>query len=241
MRKKVLISLFTLVTVFSLISVLNIKVSSKFGKDYQVSTLKIPLYLKVLSFYNRHFNYKWLAKEITGHLKTKEEKIFQLFQWTHETIIPQPEQLPVMDDHVWNVYIRGYGVSDNYHDLFSTLCNYVGVDSFFKSLSNMKNSLSNNFTFTKTARGWVVFDPRNGVYFNNKSGNFATISDIRMQNWEIMYLGNTKIPKSFYQPFMENLPTIRDIGLGRANTQSPINRLKLQLTKWIYGEAPLFE
>lgn len=113
--------------------VLNIKVTTKQGVNFHVSEIELPLYLKILNFYDRHFNYKWLAERITKRLETKEEKVFRLFQWTHETIQPQPKSLPIMDDHVWNVYVRGYGVSDNFHDLFTTLCNYIGVDGFFLS------------------------------------------------------------------------------------------------------------
>ena len=106
MRKIFLISSFVLLVFLAL---LNMKVTTGQGINYKVSRMELPLYLKLLNFYDRHFSYKWLTKRITGHLETKEEKIFRLFQWTHETIRPQPESLPIMDDHVWNVSHCGSG------------------------------------------------------------------------------------------------------------------------------------
>jgi len=100
MRNKIFVISFLLILIFMIGVGLNIKVITKQGVNYHVSEIELPLYLKVLNFYDRHFNYKWLAKRITNNLETKEEKVFRLFQWTHETIRPQPESLPVMDDHV---------------------------------------------------------------------------------------------------------------------------------------------
>ena len=217
------------------------KVTTGQGINYKVSRLELPLYLKLLNFYDRHFNYKWLTKRITGHLKTKEEKIFQLFQWTHENILQQPNDLPIMDDHVWNVYVRGYGVSDNFHDLFTTLCNYAGADGFFLPIYIDNSNKRINLSFISIKRGWVVFDPYNGIYFENKFRNWATIPEIKEQNWKIAKLKSNDITESYYKPYLEVLPTIEKIGYKRANTQSPFNRLKLQLSNWVSGKQPFFE
>ena len=234
MRKKILLPCFLLALIF-LFAFLNIKVTTKQGVDYRVSRVELPLYLKVLNFYGRHFNYKWLAERVVGHLETKEEKIFRLFQWTHEVIRHQPESLPVMDDHVWNVYVRGYGVSDNHNDLFSTLCNYIGVDAFMEILynkfANEGESRERRLSFVSIERGWVVFDPYHGVYFANKNGDWATVDEIKNQNWTMVKLAPTDVPVSYYKPFLEAAPVIKDIGLRRANVQSPVNRLRLELVK----------
>ena len=211
------------------------------GINYKVSRMELPLYLKLLNFYDRHFNYKWLTKRITGHLETKEEKIFRLFQWTHETIQPQPESLPVMDDHVWNVYVRGYGGSDNFHDLFATLSNYAGADGIFTTVQIDSTIDKLNLSVVKIEKGWVVFDPYHGVYFKNKAGELATIKEIKKQNWQIAKLKQRSISEPDYKPYLEALPVIKEIGYSRANTQSPINRLKFQLSQWVSGEKPLLE
>lgn len=214
------------------------------GVDYKVSRITLPLYLKVLNFYDRHYNYKWLAKQITGHLDTKEDKILRLFHWTHETIKPQPESLPVMDSHPWDVYVRRYGVSDNFHDLFTTLCNYIGADAFFRELHIKDSGRGLQLSFVRTKRGWVALNPHKGFYFRDHTGGLATIEEIIEQDWHIVKLSQTDIPKVNYeQYFVENLPRIEKLGssLLRANTQSPINRLRFQLHRWFAGKSPVLE
>jgi len=244
MKKRYLIPTIAFLLFLCSIALLNKKVTTKHGVDYKVSRITMPLYLKVLNFYYRHFNYKWLAKRITDHLDTKEDKILRLFYWTHETIKPQPKSLPVMDSHPWDVYVRGYGVSDNFYDLFTTLCNYIGADAFFTALYSKDTGKHIQLSFVRIKRGWVALDPLNGFYFRNHTGGLATIEEIIEQDWHIVKLSQTDITKVNYEQYIvENLPKIERIGSGlnRANTQSPINRLKLQLHKWFSGETPLLE
>ena len=150
-----------------------------------------------------------------------------------------------MDSHVWDVYVRGYGAVDNFHDLFSTLCNYIGADAFFTVLYSKDPGDSIMVSFVRIKRGWMVFDPYRGIYFRNNTGDLTTIEEMYEQDWHMVKLAQTGISKAHYeQYFDENLPNIIErIGSGftRANTQSPINRLKLQLHRWFSGESPLLE
>jgi hypothetical protein len=243
MKKRYLIPTIVFLLFLCSIALLNKKVTMLQGVDGKVLKITLPLYLKVLNFYDRHLNYKWLARQITGHLDTGEDKILRLFHWTHETIKPQPESLPVMDGHPWDVYVRGYGDSANFHDLFSTLCNYIGVDAFFTRFY-ARDTSSINLSIVRIKRGWVVFDPYNGIYFRNNTGDLATIEEINEQNWHIVKLSQTDISKANYEQYIvENLPRIKRLGssLIRANIQSPINRLKFQLHIWLSGKRPLLE
>lgn len=243
MKKRYLVLIFIFLLFLCLIALFNKKVTTGYGVDYKVSRVTLPLYLKVLNFYDRHYNYKWLTKQITGHLDTREDKILRLFHWTYETIKPQPESLPVMDSHVWDVYVRGYGVSANFHDLFSTLCNYIGADAFFTTLYGRDSDDSINLSFVRIKRGWAIFDPYNGIYFRNHTGGLTTIEEINEQGWHIVKLAQTDFSKANYKRYLKNLPNIEEIGLGftRANSQSPTNRLRLQLYGWFAGKKPLLE
>ena len=243
MKKRYLIPTIVFLLFLCSIALLNKKVTMLQGVDGKVLKITLPLYLKVLNFYDRHLNYKWLARQITGHLDTGEDKILRLFHWTHETIKPQPESLPVMDGHPWDVYVRGYGVTANFHDLFSTLCNYIGVDAFFTRFY-ARDTSSINLSIVRIKRGWVVFDPYNGIYFRNNTGDLSTIEDINEQDWHIVKLSQTDISKANYEQYIvENLPRIKRLGssLIRANIQSPINRLRFQLHIWLSGKRPLLE
>jgi hypothetical protein len=243
MKKRYLIPTIIILLFLCSIALLNKKVTIRIGIDYKVSKITLPLYLKVLNFYDRHYNYKWLAKQITGHLDTKEDKILRLFHWTHETIKLRPKSLPVIDSHPWDVYVRGYGVSDNFHDLFSTLCNYIGADAFFTTIEIEDSGYGLQLSFVRIKRGWVALDPFYGFYFRNHTGGLATIEEINEQDWDIVKLAQTDIPKVNYEQYFENMPNIEEIGSGlnRANTQSPINRLRFQLHKWFSGESPILE
>jgi hypothetical protein len=234
MRNKIFIISFLLLLLLAMITVFNMKAITRQGINYHVTEIEIPLYLKVLNFFNRHFNYMWLTKRITKNLETKEEKVFRLFQWTYETIQSQPKSLPVMDDHVWNIYVRGYGVSDNFHDLFTTLCNYTGVDASFIRLDRKNSEQRLGISVIQLEKGRVLFDPYRGSYFFNEKGEWATVEDINKQNWKLKKLGNTEISDSFYKPYFDNLPIIGEMGLGRANTQSPFNRLFMAIQQFVF-------
>jgi hypothetical protein len=231
MKHKVLIPSFLLILIIIAGVALNLKVITKQGVNYKVSEIELPLYLKILNFYDRHFNYRWLVNRITKNLEKKEDKLFRLFEWTYHNIQPQPESLPIMDDHVWSVYVRGYGIDENFNDLFTTLCNYIGVDAFFLNLKIKESDRDLGISFVKLEKGWVLFDPYNGVYFFNNLGSWATIAEINEQNWRLKQLGATEISESFYRPYLKDLPNIGDVVLNRANTQSPINRLLLVIQR----------
>jgi len=79
MKKRYLIPTIIILLFLCSIALLNKKVTIHHGADHKVSRITMPLYLKVLNFYDRHYNYKWLAKQITGHLDTREDKILRLF------------------------------------------------------------------------------------------------------------------------------------------------------------------
>ncbi len=243
MKKRYLIPTIVILLFLCSIALLNKKVTILQGVHGKVSRITLPLYLKVLNFYDSHLNYKWLANQITGHLDTKEDKILRLFHWTYETIKRRPKSLPNMDSHPWDVYVRRYGGSDNFHDLFTTLCNYIGADAFFTPLYSKDISGHAKLSFVRIKRGWVVFEPYDGIYFRNNRGGLATIEEIN-EDWHIVNLANRARTKATYEQYIvENLPGIEEMGsrLLRANTQSPINRLKFQLHRWFSGEAPLLE
>ena len=60
-------------------------------------------------------------------------------------------------------------------------------------------------------------------------GEWATIDEINNQNWKLEKLSPTEIPESFFKLYLDKLPSIDNIGLKRANTQSPVNRLLLAI------------
>lgn len=210
---------------------LNTKVGYHQGLNGKVKRIQIPLYLKIIDFFSRHYHYQELAKEIVGSSKTDEEKVFSLFEWTYRNIKNTPEDFPIVDDHVWHTIIRGYGVSDQYSDVFTTLCNYSGVGAFFTFVWSRNKTNFITVSYVKIKRRWRIFDPYRGSYFKDKEGNLADVETVKSGNYSIEYKTSRQPPEFDYSPYIANLPSIKEIGLNRANTQSPLNRFLFEIKK----------
>jgi len=230
--KKFLLRLLSIIIVITgILVILNMNVSTRQGINYQWRTIRIPLYLKIQDFFDRHYNYKELTKRIIRDTKTDKERVMKIFEWTYQNIKRVPDGFPVIDDHVWHIIIRGYGVFDQSADVFTTLCNYAGVDAFFSIIYTKDKTSQIPLSFIRLDKRWRIFDSYNGIYFKNKNGDIASIDDIKNSNYKIVSIGEIK--HFDYNVFFENLPVIKEIGLKRANIQSPLKRLIFELKKWI--------
>ena len=143
-RIKILISVFF---VTAIIFVLNIETSIMQGVDGHQREIKMPLYAKGIQFLARHYEYARLAREITKNAKTDKEKVLRIFDWTHENIKRVSRGMPVVDDHVLNIIIRGYGTNDQFQDVFTTLCAYNGIPAFWDWVYDKKHRARYPFSF----------------------------------------------------------------------------------------------
>ncbi len=236
MKKKWLKRIILIISIsIGIFYILNINVTTQQGINYEVQTIEIPLYLKVLDFFDRHYNYKWMAERIIGDSRTEREKVFKIFEWTYKTIKKNPEGYPIIDDHVWHIIVRGYGVGDQFSDVFTALCNYAGIDAFFDSPYSADRSSRIPLSFVKISEVWTIFDPYRGVYFKSKEGSLASIEEIIKGNWlaESIDKDKNKEIDINYAIYFKNLSPIKEIELQRSNVQSPINRLKYEIKKWL--------
>lgn len=223
--KKFIIKLSIVVaTIIAIILVLNIKVSTLQGINYKVHTIRIPLYLKILDFMDRHYNYKQIVKKIIENEQDKQKRVMKLFSWTYHNIKKQPENLPIIDDHVWHIIVRGYGVRDQSSDVFATLCNYAGADAFFDSFCAEEKEEKIILSLVRLDDRWYVFDPYNGFYFLNKEGALADIDAIKKGHYRLGRLGPPKEAVLDYISYIKNMPDIKEIGLRRETVQSPFKR-----------------
>lgn len=227
MKRKSSKILFLVLGVACIYIMLNLSVTTRQGVDYKVHSIKIPLYLKTLDFFDRYYNYRELVKRIVQGANNDEEKVMRMFSWTHNNIRKAPKELPVVDDHVWHIIVRGYGVKDQSQDVFTTLCNIAGISAFFSEIYTEDKSGMMILSFVKIQEKWYVFDAYHGVYFKDKNGMFADMGS--KNDWLLATLDVQ--PDIDYAPYLKNLPTIKDIGLSRSNTQSPLNRLLFEIKK----------
>ena len=229
--KKILFAAISIIAVFIItVSLLNVEVTTRQGVDYTISTIKIPLYLKILDFYDRHYNYKWLVSRIVDSGRPDEEKVLAVLKWTVSNMTIQPSQLKVIDDHVWHIIVRRYGVEEQFQDVFCTLCNYAGINAFFEKIDG--SSRQKVLSFVRLGNGWTIFDAYNGVYFKNGSGDYADIDDLERGDYKAVSIKDEPISQH-YDDLFKNLRSIRydDWTLRRAGLQSPVNRLIFMLKK----------
>jgi hypothetical protein len=230
MKKLAGILLFGVSVIIGISFILNMNVVTKQCIDYQCYTHKLPLYLKILDFFDRYYNYKHLVKIITKDAVTEQERVMKIFEWTYENIKKVPAGFSVIDDHVWYIIIRGYGVNDQASDVFTTLCNYAGIDAFFTWVMTPDCSKKVPLSFVKIKDKWYIFDPYNGVYFKNNKGSLADVEVIKSGRYSVQ--GQTGAIEMDYSSYISNLPSIKNSGFRRANIQSPLNRLLFEIKKW---------
>lgn len=221
---KILAAMLVLITI---VIILNLRVNTRQGINYKVYSIKIPLYLKALDFFDRYYNYRRLVDEIIKGVGSDEEKMMKIFEWTHNNIRKAPKELPLVDDHIWYTIVRGYGAEDQFQDVFTTLCNFAGIDAFFGAVYTKDKSSKIIFSFVRIKKKWHVLDAYRGVYFKDNQGSLANIED--KNRCSVISLADK--PDIDYTLYLENLPAIGEIGLNRANIQSPVKRLLYEIKK----------
>lgn len=226
---------------------LNLKTTTTMAINFQSKDYEIPVYLKILDFYSRHFHYKYLVKNVTQDYEQQREKILALAKWVNLNIKRTPDGVDVVDNHPLTIVERRLGLPEQFSDLLSVLLVYSGSQSFFKRI-NLKSIYlfyeGNRYplTFFKNEGSWSVMDPYQGFYFVNIDGDFASISDLQDKRWYIKTFENEEANKQemlgFYSDLFSSLPTDEEINGtdiykrgGRANSQHPSGRFAYEIHK----------
>ena len=200
-------------------------VETRRGVNFVVSTYTMPLYLKVFEFIDRSAHYARLANTITEGLRSDRAKVDKLFQWTVQNIQPTPDGWPVVDDHILNIIIRGYGLADQRADVFTTLATYAGVSSFWASLPKHSDAQI-LLSFVLIDGRWVVADVANGLQFLNSDGELATLKELLAQPAQIeMYAAELRVKGVPYTKVFGGLIMPKPPSPLRAELQMPLTRL----------------
>ena len=141
---------------------LHMPLNTKQGVDFKVTTMKIPLYAKYCGFFYRDYQYRALSRDITKGITGDREKVLAVYSWTMDNIRRQPEGFPIIDDHIWDIIVRRYGVADQMADVFTTLASYSGYEAFFVS-SKVSRYLV--LSFVNIDKEWHMFDVYNEKAF----------------------------------------------------------------------------
>lgn len=164
--------------IISGVLLLNIDVSIRQGIDGRYRYIHMPLYVKWTQFMARHYEYSRLASEITAGCRTDEEKALAVLKWTRENIKDIPQGMPLVDDHILTIIIKGYGSPSQFHDVFTTLCSYAGLPAFWDDPYDRGHKIKYPVSFVKIRGRWRVFDAYRGIYFKNNRGEIASVEDI---------------------------------------------------------------
>jgi len=231
-KKTIWTAIFLFICIIVLGWVLNIETSTRQGINCKVRVLKIPLYLKISNFLDRHYNYKWLVGRILHDQKEESEKTKEVFHWTVNHIKRQPPELDIVDDHVWHIIVRGYGVEDQQVDVCATLSNYAGLKAFILKLKGSSGTVPNSICLSAVYfdGAWHLCDPYRHITFENRKGKWSTINEIVSGDWEAKSyadLDDTKDSLS-YQNYFQSLDAIDFNTLyrgSRSAIQDPVSRL----------------
>lgn len=229
------IYIFIFLVVLSAAFILNTEVTTRQGINYKVNTIKIPLYLKLLDFLDRHYNYIQLLGRIVSPNDSAQEKVLKIFSWVCANIQEQPANLSVVDDHVWHIIVRGYGVADQFSDVFTTLCNYAGCPAYYLYIGAEDGSSKTIFAFVNIGGKWCIFDPYNGVYFVDESGNLTDTYSAKGGNYQLKSLIAKKKDNLNYEKYIRNFPDAYKFYLKRESIQSPLNRLLYWIKQSAFG------
>jgi hypothetical protein len=215
---------------------LNIETSIQQGINGKVSAIKMPLYAKLMDFCTRSNHYKLLTESIIkGRDSTDKEKLIALFDWTAAHIRHVPNGFPIVDDHVDNIIIRGYGTDDQSADVFTTLATYAGFKGGIYLTKIYPEKRVHAMSIVAHGHRKLLFDTYAGYYFLNEKKEIASIDDIA-KNIDLVksIVKDVKIFEGLdYYRFFENVKSVDNISWTKADMQMPSKRL-------IHGIGRLF-
>jgi hypothetical protein len=202
-------------------------VPTRQGIDGCVRVYSLPLYIKVIEFIDRDYKYRVLAREITASTGSDKEKALAVFGWVRKNIKTDiPKSWPIYDDHILNIIIRGYGVSDQLNDVFTALCAYAGLPAGWARIEIPAQRKQLILSFVKIGRRWCVFDAFRGVYFLNDNGDIASLDDIRAGRYDKTASAKRLDGSALtYEDYFRNISVNIDDITRRPIEQMPFRRL----------------
>lgn len=148
----------------------------KIGVNFVVTDHTLPLWIKAVDFVDRDLNLAQTARQVLAGAEEDEARAMTALEWTRAHVSARPPGLPVVDDHVWHVIVRGYGEPDQQADVFTTLLVYEGVPAYWMLVGTPPEELP--LSYVRLHDDWRVFDAAHGVVFRTKSGGLATPADL---------------------------------------------------------------
>ena len=149
------------------------------GFNYVVTVKQLMLFEKAIAFVDRDLQMRRLTREIAGVGGTPEQRLLRMYNWVIENIQPVPPGLPVVDDHVRSIFVRGYGANDQRAEALAALASYDGMPAATAALGKDPNRRLVQLTLVSLADQLVVLDVNSRIVFRKPSGELATLEDLQ--------------------------------------------------------------
>jgi hypothetical protein len=146
------------------------------GVNFVITQQKLPLWMKAVEFLDRDINLAQVSQLVLGPVQGDEAKAAAALAWTRANIRPTPPGFPIVDDHIWNIIVRGYGQSDQQADVFTTLLEYAGVRAYWMFAGDKPREIP--LSYVRLGGKWRVYDVARGIVFKTKHGELATPEEI---------------------------------------------------------------
>lgn len=213
---------------------LMLPVSTKQGINYEVRVHRIPLWVKLVEFLDRDYHFRAIVRDVAPAGRSAEERALALFQWTRTQVRAGiPEGLPVIDDHLYYVIVRGYGTHDQLTLVFVTLCAYAGIPAAGYRLTGPDGQSAFTIAIAQIAGRWVLFDTWEGVVARNHRGELASLDDlIREPALLDEAAAGRLINGQPYRAYFRVLPKPDTLDLERSYRQMPFGRVRCQWQQW---------
>jgi hypothetical protein len=148
-------------------------------------------------------------------------------------IHPVPRDLPVVDDHVLNIFVRRYGSDDQRAEALAALASYDGIPAAVLGFSKIPKTHGVSLTFVQIGHGLAVFDVNNRVVFRRVSGELASLDDLKRDPSIVRRAaGNLTVDGV---PYDEHLRRLSDAHptFVRMEDQRPWSRLRNEVARFV--------
>lgn len=150
--------------------------TSQVGVNHVISTQTLPLWAKTVDFLRRDMNMSATAREVIGPHGDADARATAALAWTRGRVLLQPAALPIIDDHLWHIIVRGYGERDQLADVFTALLSYAGVPAYWTLVGQPPDELPLSFVWIRDQ--WRVYDVAHGIAFRNRQMDLATPAEL---------------------------------------------------------------
>lgn len=206
--------------------------TTKQGVNFRVSSRAIPLYAKALGFLYRDAQYRLLADEATREAQTDEGRAVAVFEWTRQRIRQTPPGWPIVDDHILDIIVRGYGEDDQMADVFATVATYAGLPAFWRVAKVSGGRLV--LAFARVDGRWTMVDVAHGLMFTGAGGRLADVHALIADPTLVRAVAGALAPEGVaYAQYVAQLHPFRVPEVLRAAHQMPWPRLLFEVKRLV--------